>query len=149
MRLVVVGVVLELLDALTTFVLITWGLGREANPSILFVNEAPVWLFPIFLAQAAFVAGVGYLAYLEKRRGFMRAYYVTAMPLVGYLVHKALVVANNVAVGLSAVFGLGFGGLDFDLSEFLKMSMVTGGVAYGAVRALSVRPVSGGGRLGP
>jgi hypothetical protein len=104
MRLVVVGVVLELLDALTTFVLITWGLGREANPNILFVNEAPVWLFPIFLAQAAFVAGVGYLAYLEKRRGFMRAYYVTAMPLVGYLVHKALVVANNVSVGLSAVF---------------------------------------------
>jgi len=149
MRLVVAGVVLELLDALTTLVLITWGLGHEANPRLFFVNEAPVWLIPIFLAQAAFVGGVGYLAWLEKRRGFMRAYYMTAMPLAGYMAHKALVVANNVAVGLSAVYGLGFGGLDFDVSEFLKMSMVVGGVTYGAVRALSVRPISGGGRLGP
>jgi len=131
MRLVVAGVVLELLDALTTFVLITWGLGREANPNILFVNEAPVWLFPIFLAQAAFVGGVGYLAWLEKRRGFMRAYYVTAMPLIGYLVHKVVVVANNVAVGV-----FGFGGLDYYVSEAVKVFMVLGGLIYGVVKVV-------------
>jgi len=142
MRLVVVGVALEFLDALTTFLLITLGLGREANPRIFFVNVEPLWLFPIFLAQAALVGGVGYLAYLEKRRGFVRAYYVTAMPLIGYLIHKALVVTNNIAVGLSAVFGLGFGGLDYYLSEFIKTSMVVGGLTYGAVRASSIRHLS-------
>jgi len=131
MRLAVLGVALELLDALTTFLVITLGLGREANPRLFFVNEAPGWLIPIFLAQAAFVGGVGYLAWLEKRRGFMRAYYVTAMPLIGYLAHKALVVANNVAVGL-----VGFGGLDYYLSEAVKISMVMGGLVFGIVKAI-------------
>jgi len=133
MRLAAAGVVLELLDALTTFVIIILGLGREANPNLLFVNEAPLLLFPIFLAQAAFVGGVGYLAWLEKRRGFMRAYYVTAMPLIFYLVHKATVVANNVAVGV-----FGFAGLDYYLSETVKMFMVLGGLVYGVVRANSL-----------
>jgi hypothetical protein len=123
--LLVVGVLLEFLDALTTYIIITLGLGYEANPRISFINNEPILVFPIFLAQAAFIGGVAYLALLEKRRGFMRAYYVTVGPLVGYLVHKALVVANNVAVGL-----FGFGGLEYELSEALKMSMVVGGLVY-------------------
>jgi hypothetical protein len=129
MRLVVVGVVLEFLDALTTYLLITWGVGYEANPRIYFVNYSPLWIFPIFLAQAAFIGGVGFLAHIERRSGFMRAYYVTAGPLVGYLLHKAVVVVNNVAVGV-----LGYEGLDFDLSETVKMLMVMGGLAYGVVK---------------
>jgi len=129
MRLVIAGVALEFLDALTTYILIMSGLGYEANPRISFINTMPEWVFPLFLAQAAFVGGVGYLAYLEMRYGFMRAYYVTAMPLIGYLVHKAIVVANNVAVGL-----FGFGGFEYELSETLKMSMVLGGLAYGVFR---------------
>jgi len=124
MMLPVVGVLLELLDALTTYIIITLGLGYEANPRISFINEAPILVFPIFLAQAAFIGGVAYLAWLEKRLGFTRAYYVTVGPLVGYLVHKALVVANNVAVGF------GFEGLEYELSEALKMFMVVGGLVY-------------------
>jgi hypothetical protein len=123
MRLAVAGVLLELLDALTTFFIITLGLGYEANPRLYFVNEEPMWLFPIFLAQASFVGGVGYLAYVEKKRGFMRAYYMTAMPLAGYLAHKALIVGNNVAVGL-----FGYVGLDYYLSEVLKTVMVLSGL---------------------
>jgi hypothetical protein len=131
MRLAVAGVVLELLDALTTFLIITWGLGREANPRLLFVNEEPLWLFPIFLLQAAFVGGVGYLAWLEKRYGYMRAYYVTAMPLIGYLTHKVFVVINNVAVGT-----LRFEGFGYSLSEFLKTFLILGGLVYGIVKCL-------------
>jgi hypothetical protein len=134
MRLVVAGVALELLDALTTLLIISFGLGREANPRLFFVNEEPLWLFPIFLAQAAFVGGVGYLAWLEKRRGYMRAYYVTASPVVAYLIHKSVVVVNNVAVGL-----FGFEGLDYYLSEFIKTSMVVGGLTYGIVRAVTLK----------
>jgi hypothetical protein len=144
MRLVVAGVVLEFLDAVTTYIIIALGLGYEANPKLSFINEEPMWVFLIFLAQAAFIGGVGYLAYLEEKLGFMRAYYMTAMPLVGYLIHKAFVVCNNIAVGVSAAYGLGFGGLDFDLSEFLKMSLVMGGLTYGAVRALSIKQTPGG-----
>jgi hypothetical protein len=130
MRLVVAGVVLEFLDALTTYIIITLGLGYEANPRISFINYMPEWVFLIFAAQAAFIGGVGYLAWVEKRHGFMRAYYVTAGPLVGYLVHKAVVVANNVAVG-----AVGFEGLDFDLSEAVKMFMVIGGLTYGLTKS--------------
>jgi hypothetical protein len=129
MRLVIAGVALEFLDALTTYIIITLGLGYEANPRISFINDMPEWVFLIFAAQAAFIGGVGYLAWLEKRRGFMRAYYVTAGPLVGYLVHKAIVVANNVAVG-----AVGYEGLDFNLSEAVKMFMVIGGLAYGLTK---------------
>jgi hypothetical protein len=129
MRLVIAGVALELLDALTTYLLVELGLGYEANPHISFINTVPEWVFLIFLAQAAFVGGVGYLAHLEARHGFVRAYYVTAPPLIGYLIHKAIVVVNNVAVGL-----VGFGGLDFDMSEFLKTSMVVGGLVYGIAK---------------
>jgi hypothetical protein len=132
MRLALVGVVLELLDALTTFLIVTMGRGYEANPRLFFVNEEPMWLFPIFLAQAAFVGGVGYLAWLEKRRGFMYAYYMTAMPLIGYLVHKAVVVVNNVAVGV-----FGYGGLDYYMSEAIKTLMMLGGFAYGVVKMKS------------
>jgi hypothetical protein len=126
MRLVVAGVVLELLDALTTYLLLTWRLGYEANPRISFINTMPEWVFPLFLAQASFVGGVAYLAHTAKRSGFMRAYYTTAMPLIGYLVHKAIVVVNNVAVG-----AVGFGGLDYHLSEAVKLFMVIGGIIYG------------------
>ncbi len=129
MRLAIAGVVLELLDALTTYIIVTLGLGYEANPRLSFINDVPVLVFPIFLAQAAFIGGVGYLAYLERRRGFMRAYYATAMPLVGYLAHKAVVVANNVAVGV-----LGYSGLDYYLSEAIKLFMVLGGLAYGVTK---------------
>jgi hypothetical protein len=129
MRLAIAGAALEFLDALTTYILIVSGLGHEANPRISFINTTPEWVFTLFLAQAAFVGGVGYLAYLEMRHGFMRAYYVTAMPLIGYLMHKAIVVANNVAVGL-----VGFGGLDYYLSEAVKLFMVLGGLAYGVFR---------------
>ncbi len=129
MILTIAGVVFEFLDALTTFIIITLGLGYEANPRLSFINDAPLLVFPIFLAQAAFIGGVGYLAHIEKQRGFMRAYYVTAWPLVGYLVHKALVVGNNVAVGF------GFGGLDYYLSEAVKLFMVMGGLVYGIVKA--------------
>jgi hypothetical protein len=135
MMLVVAGVVLEFLDALTTYLLIVLGLGYEANPRIYFINYSPLWVFPIFLAQAAFVGGVGYLAHIERQRGFMRAYYTTAMPLVGYLAHKAIVVVNNVAVGV-----FGFGGLDYELSEALKLIMVLGGLAYGVLYLLLNRP---------
>ena len=134
MKLVLIGVVLEFLDALTTYILIVSGLGYEANPRISFINDVPILVFPIFLAQAAFIGGVAYLAWLEKRLGFTRAYYVTVGPLVGYLVHKALVVANNVAVGL-----FGFGGLEFELSEALKMFMTVGGLAYGIAVRLHCR----------
>jgi hypothetical protein len=136
MNLAIAGVALELLDALTTFIIITLGLGYEANPRLSFINDAPLWVFPIFLAQASFIGGVGYLAWLEKRQGFMRAYYMTAGPLSGYLVHKAMVVADNVAVG-----AFGFGGLDFYLSETVKIFMVMGGLAYGLAKAaLTVAP---------
>jgi hypothetical protein len=128
MRLVVAGVVLELLDALTTYVIVTLGLGYEANPRLSFVNDAPSMIFLVFLPQAAFVGGVGYLAWLEKRHGFMRAYYVTAGPLAGYLIHKAVVVANNVAVGF------GYEGFDFYISEALKTTMVMGGLIYGIMK---------------
>jgi hypothetical protein len=130
MRLVIAGVVLEFLDALTTYVIITLGLGYEANPRISFINDTPEWVFLIFMAQAAFIGGVAYLAWLERGRGFMRAYHVTAWPLVGYLAHKALVVANNVAVGV-----VGFEGLDFYLSETLKLVMVLGGLVYGIAKS--------------
>jgi len=129
MRLAIAGVALEFLDALSTYIIITLGLGYEANPRLSFINDAPVLVFPIFLAQAAFVGGVGLLAWLEKRRGFMRAYYVTAMPLAFYLAHKAMVVVNNVSV---AVFG--FSGIDYYLSEAVKLFMVLGGLAYGVFR---------------
>jgi hypothetical protein len=130
MRLVIAGVALELLDALTTYIIIVLGLGCEANPRISFINFTPEWVFPLFLAQASFVGGVAYLAHIEKQLGFMRAYYTTAMPLIGYLVHKAIVVANNVAVGL-----VGFGGLDYYLSEAVKVFMVMGGLAFGIAKA--------------
>jgi hypothetical protein len=78
------------------------------------------------------VGFVGYLAWFEKRRGYMRAYYVTAGPLIGYLVHKAMVVANNVAVGV-----LGFEGLDYYLSEAVKMFMVLSGLAYGIAKTIN------------
>jgi hypothetical protein len=130
MRLAVAGVVLEFLDALTTFLNITLGLGYEANPRISFVNEAPIWVFPIFLAQAAFLFGVGFLAHIDMRRGFMGAYYVMSLPVKGYLVHKVVVVANNVAVG-----AVGFQGLDYYVSEAVKMFMVMGGLAYGLLKA--------------
>jgi hypothetical protein len=126
MRLVIAGVALEFLDALTTYILIVSGFGYEANPHISFINTTPEWVFPLFLAQASFVGGVAYLAHIERQLGFMRAYYTTAMPLIGYLVHKAIVVANNVAVGL-----VGFGGLDYYLSEAVKVFMVMGGLAFG------------------
>jgi len=126
MRLVIAGVVLEFLDALTTYILIVSGLGYEANPRIApLINTTPEWVFPLFLAQASFVGGVAYLAHIERQLGFMRAYYTTAMPLIGYLVHKTIVVANNVAVG-----AVGFEGLDYELSEALKMFMVVGGLVY-------------------
>ena len=128
MKLVLIGVALEFLDAMTTYILIVSGLGYEANPRISFINDAPILVFPIFLAQAAFIGGVAYLAWLEKRFGFMHAYYVTVGPLVGYLVHKALGVTNNVAVGF------GFEGLEFELSEALKMFMTVGGLAYGIAK---------------
>lgn len=143
MRLVIVGVALEILDALTTYIIVTLGLGYEANPRLSFINDVPVLVFPIFLAQAAFVGGVGYLTYLERRRGFMRAYYVTAMPLVGYLAHKAVVVANNVAVGF------GFGGLDYYLSEAVKLFMVIGGLIYGIIKASIYAPYGGRNVLKP
>jgi hypothetical protein len=130
MRLAVFGVVLEFLDGLTTFIIIVLGLGYEANPRISFVNDNPILVFPIFLAQAAFLGGVGYLAHIELRRGFLGAYYATAIPVKCYLAHKAVVVANNVAVG-----ALGFGGLDYYVSEAVKMLMVTGGLAYGLFKA--------------
>ncbi len=133
MRLVIVGVVLELLDALTTYIIVTLGLGYEANPRLSFINDVPVLVFPIFLAQAAFIGGVGYLAHIEAQRGFMRAYYATAMPLVGYLAHKAVVVANNVAVGT-----IGFEGLDYYLSETVKLFAVLGGLTYGIVKAVKM-----------
>ncbi len=131
MRLVVAGVVLEFLDALTTYVIVSLGLGYEANPRIAgLVNEWPAWVFPIFLAQASLIGGVGYLAHIEARRGFMRAYYLTAWPLIGYLAHKSIVVANNIAVGLVA-----FEGLDYYFSEAVKLFMVLGGLVYGMVKA--------------
>ena len=126
MRLVVAGVALEFLDALTTYILIVFGLGYEANPRISFINTMPELVFPLFLAQASFVGGVAYLAHIESQLGFMRAYYTTAMPLIGYLAHKAIVVANNVAV---AVFG--FSGIDYYFSEAIKLFMVIGGLVYG------------------
>jgi hypothetical protein len=129
MRLAIAGVALEFLDALSTYIITMLGLGYEANPRLSFINDAPVLVFPIFLAQAAFVGGVGLLAWLEKRRGFMRAYYVTAMPLAFYLAHKAMVVVNNVSV---AVFG--FSGIDYYFSEAVKFFMVLGGLAYGVFR---------------
>jgi hypothetical protein len=132
MRLAVAGMLLELLDALTTFIVITLGLGYEANPRLSFINDVPAMVFLVFLPQAAFVGGVGYLAWLERRHGYMRAYYVTAGPLVGYLIHKAMVVANNVAVGV-----FGFGGLDFYLSEAIKLFMVIGGLVYGIVKLIN------------
>jgi len=129
MRLVVAGVALEFLDALTTYILIVSGLGYEANPRIAsLINTVPEWVFPLFLAQASFVGGVAYLAHIESQLGFMRAYYTTAMPLIGYLVHKAIVVANNVAVGF------GFEGFEYELSESLKMFMVIGGLIYGIAK---------------
>jgi hypothetical protein len=51
------------------------------------------------------------------------------MPLIGYLVHKAIVVANNVAVG-----AVGFWGLDYYLSEAVKLFMVIGGLIYGIAK---------------
>jgi hypothetical protein len=134
MRLVIAGVVLEFLDALTTYLLIALGLGYEANPRISFINDIPVLVFPLFLAQAAFIGGVGYLAHIERQRGFMRAYYTTAMPLIGYLAHKAIVVFNNVAV-----WAIGFEGLDFYLSETLKLVMVFGGLVCGIVIAIFLK----------
>jgi hypothetical protein len=135
MRLVIAGVGLEFLDALTTYVIITLGLGYEANPRIFFINDLPEWVFLIFMAQAAFIGGVAYLAWLERRLGFMRAYYVTAGPLAGYIIHKAVVVANNVAVG-----AVGFEGLDFHFSEAVKMFMVMGGLTYGIVKSQFFKP---------
>jgi hypothetical protein len=132
MMLPIAGVVLEFLDALTTFIIITLGLGYEANPRLSFINDAPLLVFPIFLAQAAFIGFVGHLAHIERQRGFMRAYHVTVWPLVGYLVHKALVVGNNVAVG-----AVGFEGLDYYLSETIKLFTVIGGLTYGIVKATS------------
>jgi hypothetical protein len=112
------------------------GLGYEANPRLLFINDAPEWVFPIFLAQATFIGGVGYLAHIEATRGFMRAYYMTAGPLAGYLVHKAMVVANNIAVGV------GYEGLDYYLSEAVKLFMVLGGLAYGFFNSV-IRSLNG------
>ncbi len=130
MMLVVVGILLEFLDALSTYLIISLGLGYEANPRLSFINDAPWLVFPIFLAQAAFIGGVGYLAHIERLSGFVRPYYVTVGPLVGYLVHKSVVVVNNVAVG-----AFGFGGLDYYLSEAVKLFMVIGGLVYGIVKA--------------
>jgi hypothetical protein len=129
MRLVIAGVALEFLDALTTYILIVSGLGYEANPRISFINTTPELVFEIFLIQACFVGGVAYLAHIERQLGFMRAYYTTAMPLIGYLVHKAIVVVNNVAVG-----AVGFEGLDYHLSEAVKLFMVIGGLTYGITK---------------
>jgi len=134
MILPLVGVVLEFLDALTTYIIIVLGLGYEANPRLFFINDVPEWVFPIFLAQAAFIGGVGYLAHVEATRGFLRAYYMTAGPLAGYLVHKAMVVVNNVAVG-----AVGYEGLDYYLSEAVKMFMVLGGLAYGIIKSNFLR----------
>jgi hypothetical protein len=134
MRLAALGVVLEFLDGLTTFIIITLGLGYEANPRISFINDNPILVFPIFLAQAAFVGGVGYLAWLEKKHGYMRPYYVTAMPLIGYLFHKGLVVANNVVVGV-----FGYEGMDYYVSETFKAFMVLGGLTYGLIKTFFLK----------
>jgi len=99
------AVLVSLADAVTTYLLVAWGLGYEANPLLAFVNDAPETSFLVqglsaLLAAASvkfFEASAAALPAPRRRRLFKvyRAAFAAA------IAWRAAVVLNNV-LGLAA-----------------------------------------------
>ncbi len=94
---------LALLDALTTYVIITLGLGVEANPAVAdVVNSNPAALFPLAVVSAAVPAVAMYAtAELSRRLPARLRAAVTRLLTSAFLavmIIRAAVVVNNLAV---------------------------------------------------
>jgi hypothetical protein len=62
-RLVAALFVLAFLDALSTYVVVAWGLGVEANPAVAsIINSNPAAVFPLALISAAVPSAATYVA---------------------------------------------------------------------------------------
>jgi hypothetical protein len=99
--------VLAFLDALSTYAVITLGVGVEANPAVAdIVNSNSVALFPLALASAAVPVANAYVAtalsyMLPARLRTATARLLTSAFLVAAVL-RAAVVVNNVAIVLRA-----------------------------------------------
>ncbi len=100
---------LAFLDALSTYIIITWGLGVEANPAVAdIVNSNPAAVFPLALISASVPSAALYVAAWLSSRLSAQLRAATARLLASaFLVMatwRAVVVCNNVAVIMTALF---------------------------------------------
>jgi len=95
------------LDALTTYIIVAWGLGVEANPAVAdVVNSNPAVLFPLaFISATVLAVALHVAAWLSNRVpprlrvAVMR--YLTWAVAAAVLV-RAAVVVNNLAIIVNA-----------------------------------------------
>jgi len=91
------------LDAASTYILITLGIGVETNPAVAdVVNSYPVALFPLALISAAVPATAVYVA-AELSRRLSARLRATAMRLITVALYimitwRVAVIANNMLV---------------------------------------------------
>jgi len=106
--LVVAFFAVAFLDALTTYVIVAWGLGVEANPAVAdIINSNPAAVFPLAFISAAVPSAAMYVASAllhlllhPLRRVSTRL--VTSASLAA-VVARAAVVVNNLAIIADAV----------------------------------------------
>ncbi len=100
---------LALLDATSTYIVITLGLGVEANPAVAdIVNSNPAAVFPLaFISAAAPSAALYVAAWLSSRLSAQlraAASRLLASAFLAMAAWRAAVVANNVAIIMTALF---------------------------------------------
>jgi hypothetical protein len=109
LRLIAALFVLALLDALTTYVIITLGVGAEANPAVAhIVNGNPAAVFPLALISAAVPAVALYTAvWLSSGLSAQLRAAVARLSTSSFLamaVWRAAVVVSNTAIIMAALF---------------------------------------------
>jgi hypothetical protein len=95
------------LDALTTYIIVAWGLGVETNPAVAdVVNSNPAVLFPLaFISAAVLAVALHVAAWLSNRlpprlRVAVMRYLTWAVAAV--VLVRAAVVVNNLAIIVNA-----------------------------------------------
>jgi len=98
--------VLAFLDALSTYVVITLGVGVEANPAVAdIINSNPAAVFPLAVASAAVPSAAQYVAVWLSRMLPARTRAATArlatVVFLAAVIIRAAVAVNNVLILLS------------------------------------------------
>lgn len=106
-RVVVALFAVAFLDAVSTYIVVTFGLGMEANPAVAdIVNNNPAALFPLAVASAAVPSAALYVAMLLEGKLLARlrlvATRLATAALLAAVAIRAVVVVNNVSIIVTA-----------------------------------------------